>query len=61
MNYMKLLAVVTPPSIYHGCSTRTIFGEKKFTPMTIKMVVVAMLGNMERSRTASSPLPWTYI
>ena len=27
----KLLAVVTPPSIYHGCSTRKMFWEKKFT------------------------------
>ena len=28
---MKLLAVVTPPSIYHGCSTRKTFWEGKFT------------------------------
>ena len=28
---MKLLAVVTSPSIYHGCSTRKAFWEKKFT------------------------------
>ena len=28
---MKLLAVVTPPSIYHGCSTRKTFCEEKFT------------------------------
>ena len=28
---MKLLAVVTPPSIYHGCSTRKTFWEEKFT------------------------------
>ena len=34
---MKLLAVVTPPSIYHGCSTQKTFleenliGEEKFT------------------------------
>ena len=27
---MKLL-VVTPPSIYHGCSTRKTFWEEKFT------------------------------
>ena len=27
---MKLLAVVTPPSIYHGCSTRKTFWEEKF-------------------------------
>ena len=28
---MKLLAVVTPPYIYHGCSTRKKFWEKNFT------------------------------
>ena len=28
---MKLLAVVTPLSIYHGCSTRKTFWEKKIT------------------------------
>ena len=28
---MKLLSVVTPPSIYHGCSTRKKFWEEKFT------------------------------
>ena len=27
----KLLAVVKPPSIYHGCSTRKTFWEEKFT------------------------------
>ena len=27
---MKLLAVVTAPSIYHGCSTRKTFWEEKF-------------------------------
>ena len=27
---MKFLAVVTPPSIYHGCSTRKTFWEEKF-------------------------------
>ena len=31
MRNMKLLAVVTPPSIYHGCSTRKTFWEEKFT------------------------------
>ena len=38
---MKLLAIVTPPSIYHGCSTRKTFWEGKFTlneftPVNIK-------------------------
>ena len=28
---MKFLVVVTPPSIYHGCSTRKAFWEGKFT------------------------------
>ena len=28
---MNLLSVVTPPSIYHGCSTRKTFWERKFT------------------------------
>ena len=28
---MKFLVVVTPPSIYHGCSTRKRFWEGKFT------------------------------
>ena len=28
---MKLLSVVTPSSIYHGCSTKKTFWEEKFT------------------------------
>ena len=28
---MKLLAVVTPPSIYHGCYTQKMFWEENFT------------------------------
>ena len=28
---MNILAVVTPPSIYHGFSTRKTFWEEKFT------------------------------
>ena len=28
---MTLLVVVTPPSIYHGCSTQKTFWEGKFT------------------------------
>ena len=28
---MKFLVVVTPPSIYHGCSTRKTFLDEKFT------------------------------
>ena len=30
---MNFLAVVTPPSIYHGCSTRKTFWEENFTGM----------------------------
>ena len=30
MMNMKLLAVLTPPSIYHGCSTWKTFWEEKF-------------------------------
>ena len=28
---MKFLVNVTPPSIYHGCSTRKTFWDEKFT------------------------------
>ena len=28
---MKILVVLTPPSIYHGCSTRMKFWEEKLT------------------------------
>ena len=31
MMNMKLLSVVTPTSIYHGCSTQKTFWEEKFT------------------------------
>ena len=30
MMNMNLLVVVTPPSIYHGCSTQKTFWEEKF-------------------------------
>ena len=29
---LKLLAVITPPSMYHGCSTWKTFWEENFTP-----------------------------
>ena len=35
-NNMKLLLVVTQPSIYRGCSTWTTFWKGKFTPMNRK-------------------------
>ena len=31
MMNMNLIAIVTPPSIYHGCSARKTFWEEKFT------------------------------
>ena len=31
MMNMNILAVVTPPSIYHGCSALKTFWEEKFT------------------------------
>ena len=31
MMNMNILAVVTPPSMYHSCSTRKTFWEEKFT------------------------------
>ena len=61
---MKFLVVVTPRSIYHGCSARKTFWKEKFTgkkdlfrSVNMKIVVVAKLGNTRRSRvvTISSP------
>ena len=63
---MKFLAVVTPPSIYHGCYTRKTFWEEKFTSkenlslaVDMKIVIVAMLGNTRRSGVVTSTSPWT--
>ena len=39
---MMLLAVVTPPSVYHGCSTRKAFWERKFTGKENLFLVVDM-------------------
>ena len=36
MNNMKLPAVLKPPSIYHGCSTRKTFWEESFTQVNMK-------------------------
>ena len=33
---MKLVAVLTPPSIYHGCSTQKTFWEEIFTLVNMK-------------------------
>ena len=59
MMNVKLLTVETPPSIYHGFSTWKTFWEEKFTvgefpAVNIKIVVVVMLGNTERSRVVTS-------
>ena len=63
---MKFLVVVTPPSIYHGCSTRKTFWEEKFTgredlflSVNMKIVVITRLGNTRRSRVVTSTSPWT--
>ena len=39
---MKFLAVVTPPSIYHGCFTRKTFWEGKFTVKEDLLLAVDM-------------------
>ena len=66
MMNMKLLAVVTPPTIYHGCSTRKTFweemytGEEKlFSGVNMKIVVIVILGNTEISRVGTSMSHWT--
>ena len=33
---MKFLGVVTPPTIYHGCSNQQKLWEDKFTPINMK-------------------------
>ena len=65
MNMKLLVAVVTTPSTYHGCSTRKSFWKDnftlgEFTPVNIKIVVVAMLGNTYISRIVRSTSPCTY-
>ena len=42
MMNMKLLADVTPPSIYHGFSTRKTFRDEKFTGKEIFFLAVNM-------------------
>ena len=39
---MKFLVVVTPPSIYHGCSTQKTFWEETFTGMKSVFLAVDM-------------------
>ena len=47
MMNMKLLTVVTPPSIYHGCSTRKRLQEEIFTGEE-KLVSVVNMKNSGR-------------
>ena len=51
---MKLLAVVTPVSIYHDCSTRKTFWEEKFTGKEIFFLAVDMtkcgLSNLRKQK-----------
>ena len=42
MMNIKLLAVVTPPSIYHGFSTQKMFWEEKFTGKENLFLAVTM-------------------
>ena len=50
MMRIDLLAVVTPPSFYHDCSTHKTFwdehftGEEKFTPGDITAVIMKRFG-----------------
>ena len=64
---MNLLEVVTTPPIFHGCSTRKTFREENFTgkeklfsAVNMKIVVVTMLVNTERSRIVTSMSPWKF-
>ena len=62
---IKLLEVVTPPSIYRGFSNWKTFWEEKFTldeltAGNMKTVVVAMLGNTKISKVVPSVSTWTY-
>ena len=61
---MNLLAVVTPPSIYHGCPTQKKFWEEKITPgdfthENMKSFIIKILVNTERSRIVISTSPRT--
>ena len=44
MTNMKLLAVVTPTSIYHGCSTKKTFWEENFTLGDFTSVIMKNYG-----------------
>ena len=61
---MKLLAYVTTLYMYYGCSTWKMSWEEKFTlgeftPVNMKIVVLAMLENTEIPRIVTSTSTWT--
>ena len=63
---MKLIEVVTPPSIYHVDPLGSLSGMKiphlaSSHLWTRKIVFVAMLGNTGKSRMVRSTPPWTFI
>ena len=56
MMNMNILAVVTPPSIYHGCSALKTFWEEKFTyeeELTLGEFTVVNINNCGPHRTSS--------
>ena len=46
---MKFLVVVSPPSIYHGCSTQKTFREEKFTGKKQDLFVSVNMRNYGQS------------
>ena len=46
---MKFPVVVTPPSIYHGCSTRKTFWEENFTDKKQDLFVSVNMRNCGQS------------
>ena len=48
---MKFLAVLTPTSIYHGCSNRKTFWEEKFTGKENLFLAVVMKNCVRRNVT----------
>ena len=48
---MKFLAVLTPPSIYHGCSNRKMFWEENFAGKENLFLAVGMKNCVRRNVT----------
>ena len=60
----NILAVVTPPSIYHGYYTWKKFWDGnftlcEFTTVNMKIVVFVIIGNTGISRMVRSTSTWT--